>query len=474
MSKKFRFAALALSLALTASVFAGCGNSSSSGSSSPASGSAGAESSAAETSKAPAEKVEVTYMAWYNNETEPAETQKVIDKFNAENKDNITAKLISVAYNDYITKLNTMASSNTLPDSAMMSESQCIKWAVNGKLADVSDMYGTDEKPLDSLAFTYKGKPVAYSCANEVLLLYYNKDLLDKAGIPYPPASADKAWTWDEFVSAAKKLTKDKNGKDPGDAGFDPKNITTYGAQVNTLAWMWPVFAISNGGGVCTEDGSELLLGKPETIEAAQKIADLSLKEFVAPTPTTSATFPTLDVTLLSGKVAMATGGQWEIGVSLKNSLKDGLKYGVGVLPKFKTPVTLNTGGPNVIFNTGKNIDNAKKFLKWYTQEDNNISLIQSGVWMPVSQKWYKDETLMKKWADNEVHPPFDQYKTAVIDYAMNNAKQVPWYYLPGYSEIEEVLTPGMDPVWAGTKTAEDAIKNDIMPKVEKIFSANK
>lgn len=462
MTRKTRWASLALCLAMSVTAFAGCG--------SPKASDSTANSTAVE----PEEKVEVSYMAWYNNETEPAETQKVIDKFNAENKDNITAKLVSVAYNDYITKLNTMASSNSLPDVAMMSESQCIKWAVNGKLADVSDMYSSDEAPLKSLAFTYKGKPVAYSCANEVLVLYYNKDIFDKAGVAYPPASADKAWTWDEYVAAAKKLTKDKNGKTPNDAGFDKKNITTYGTQFNTAAWMWPVMAISNGGGICSEDGSQLLLGKDETIEAAQKIADLSLKDFVAPTPTTSATFPTLDVTLLSGKVAMAMGGQWEIGVSLKNSLKDGLKYGVGVLPKFKTPVTLNTGGPNVIFNTGKNQDAAKKFLKWYTQEDNNLSLIQNGVWMPVSQKWYKDETLMKKWADNDIHPPFEQYKTAVVDYAMNNAKQVPWYYLPGYAEIEEVLTPGMDPVWAGTKTAKQAITEYIMPKVQKIYDKNK
>jgi len=470
MKSKTRLTSLALCLAMSVSVFAGCGGSTATTDSTTADSS----TAVASTSVAPAEKVEVSYMAWYNNETEPAATQIVIDKFNAENKDNITAKLISVAYNDYITKLNTMASANTLPDSAMMSESQTIKWAVNGKLADVGDMYGAGEAPLDSLAFKYKGKPVAYSCANEILLLYYNKDIFDKAGVAYPPASADKAWTWDEYVAAAKKLTKDSKGKTPNDAGFDAKNITTYGTQFNTLAWMWPVMAISNGGGVSSEDGSQLLLGKAETIEAAQKIADLSLKDHVAPTLTTSATFPTLDVTLLSGKVAMATGGQWEIGVSLKNSLKDGLKYGVGVLPKFKTAVTLNTGGPNVIFNTSKNLDAAKKFLKWYTQEDNNLSLIQGGVWMPVSQKWYTDEALIKKWADNEVHPALEQYKTAVIDYAMNNAKQVPWYYLPGYSDIEEVLTSGMDPVWAGTKTAQDAITNDIMPKAQKIFDANK
>lgn len=421
----------------------------------------------------PASKTEITYMAWYNNETEPKETQKSLDKFN-ESQDKITVKLVSVPYADYVTKLNTMASSNSLPDTAMMMESQVIKWAVNDKLLDISNMYSGNEAPLDSLAFKYNGKAVAYSAANEVLLLYYNKDIFDKAGLPYPPASADKAWTWQEFVDVAKKLTKDKNGKTPSDAGFDTQNIVTYGANFNTISWMWPVLALSNGGGLVSQDGKELLLGKPETIEAAQAIADLNLKEHVAPTPATLATFPTLDVTLLSGKVAMATSGQWEIGVSLKNSLKDGLHYGVGVLPKMKTPVTLNTGGPNVIFSSTKNAEAAKTFMKWYTNEDNNISLIQSGVWMPTSKKWYQQEDLINKWANNEVHPPVAQYKTAVIDYAMNNAQQVPWYFFPGYDRMDEIIGPGMDPVWTGKTTAKDAILNDILPKVQKVFDENK
>ena len=455
MQKK-KMLSLTLSVLFMVSLLSGCGGSKPTNSTSEQKG-----------------KQEITYMAWYNNETEPKETQKSLDKFNS-SQDKINVKLVSVPYADYVTKLNTMASSNNLPDSAMMMESQVIKWAVNDKLLDISNMYSGNDAPLDSLAFKYKGKAVAYSAANEVLLLYYNKDLFDKAGLAYPPESADKAWTWKEFVDASKKLTKDKNSKTPNDAGFDEKNIVTYGCNFNTISWMWPVLALSNGGGLVSQDGKELLLGKPETIEAAQAIADLNLKDHVAPAPATLATFPTLDVTLLSGKVAMATSGQWEIGVSLKNSLKDGLHYGVGVLPKMKEAVTLNTGGPNVIFSSTKNADATKTFMKWYTQEDNNLSLIQSGVWMPTSKKWYQQEELINKWADNESHPPVAQYKTAVIDYAMNNAKQVPWYFFPGYDRMDEIIGPGMDAVWFGKATAKDAITNDILPKVQKIFDENK
>jgi len=423
--------------------------------------------------QAAAQKIEITYMAWYNTtESEAADTQKVLDKFNA-SQDKIHVTLISVSRADYETKLNTMAAAKQLPDTCMMAEPMAIRYAAAGVLADVSDMYTAAEAPLKSLAFTYKGKTVAYSCANEVLVIYYNKKLFDDAKVAYPPASADKAWTWTQFVDAAKKLTRDQNGKTPKDAGFDSKNIVTYGADFNRLGWMWPVLAVSNGGGVMSPDGQKLLLGSPETIEALQAIADLYLKDKVAPSVGDKNAMPSLDVTLLTGKVAMATSGQWEIGVSLKNSLKDGLEYGVGVLPKMKKAVTYNTGAPFAVFSSSKNLAAAKTFVKWISSEENGWELITGGIWMPVSLKWYSTEAAVRKWADNPVHPPFAQYKTAVVDYAMKNAVQVPWYYFPSYDKLDDMINSGIDAVWNGKQTAKAYITS-ILPKVQKLFDENR
>ena len=419
-------------------------------------------------------KAEITYMAWYNTtQSEGQEIQKSLDVYN-EKQDKVHVNLILVSRADYEAKLNTMAAANQLPDACIMAEPMVLRYAVAGKLADVSDMYSKEEAPLDSLAFTYKGKPVAYSCADEVLVLYYNRKIFDDAGIPYPPAAADKAWTWDEYIDVAKKLTKDKNGKTPNDPGFDAKNIVTYGTDFNRLSWMWPVMAVSNGGGIMTSDGQKLLLGEPATIEALQKIADLYLKEKVAPSFSDKNNMPSLDVTLLTGKVAMATSGQWEIGVSLVNSLKDGLDYGVAVLPKMKKAVTYNTGGPFVVFGTSKHLKETKAFIKWFGDEkENGWKLITGGIWMPVSAKWYATEDAMKEWADNDVHPPFAEYKTAVIDYAMNNAVQVPWYYFPGFDKLNDLIDSGMDSVWSGKKTAKEYI-TEILPKVQELFEENR
>jgi multiple sugar transport system substrate-binding protein len=411
-------------------------------------------------------------MAWYNVPSEADSTQGTLDTFNA-SQSAVEMSLVSADRKVYESSLNAMSDANTLPDTAMMTESQVINWALAGKLADVSDLYGAD-KPLPQLAFTYQGRTVAYSEANEIVIIIYSRKVFDDAKLPYPPASAANAWTWDEFVDVAKKLTKDKNGLNAYDAGFDPSNIVTYGGDFNRYSWIWPVMAVSNGGGVTSEDGKTLLLGSDETIEAAQAVADLYNVHHVAESfDAWSADMGTLDEQLLSGRFAMVVSGQWELGVTLPKAVAEHPNfYGVGVLPKMKTAVTYNTGGVNILFNTTKKPAAAKTFIKWYGLEENNMANITSGLWMPILKKWYTDPDLIARWADNANHPPLAEYKSAVIDYALNNAKQVPWYYIPNYDQIDSIIGAGMVPVWNGTKTAAEAFRDDILPKVQPIFDA--
>lgn len=417
--------------------------------------------------------VEISYMMWYNTTQSEGQTQQaIVDKYNA-SQNRIKVSLILIPRDGFETKVNTMAAAGQLPDCTTLSEAMAIEFAANNLLADVSSMYPADAAPLKTCTFTYKGKPVGYSSGNEVLLLYYNKKLFDAAKLPYPPASADKAWTWDQFVQAARKLTKDKNGKTPNDAGFDAKNIVTYGADFNRLWWMWPIVTYSNGGGLMSPDGKELWINKPESIEAMQKLADLYIKDKVAPSVGDKNAMPSLDLTLLTNKIAMSTSGQWEMGVSLNNSLKDGLEYGVGVLPKMKKALTYNTGAPYGVFKTSTHMAEAIEFIKYISSEEVSWDQITNGILMPVNSKWYKNETVMRQWADHPPRPAFAMYKTAVIDYAMNNAVQVPWYYFNGYQGLSDILESGIEAVWNGKTTAKDYITS-IMPKLTQYFNAHK
>lgn len=401
-------------------------------------------------------RVVITYSQW-GTADETAATQAVADRFNA-SQDRIEVQVLQIPWESYMTKLNTMATAGELPDTGIMSEAGVLQWAEQGMLADISGMYGEGEsKPLDSLAFRYNGQTVAYSSANEVLLLFYNRDMFDAAGVDYPPSSADEAWTWEEFVETAKLLTFDKDGNTPNDEGFDKDQIVQYGCLVENLTWQLEVWALSNGGGFYSADGSEVTINSPETVQAIQRVADLYLVDNAAPL-STGLTDDSIQRSIIAGTCAMATGGAWNVGTCLASARDEGLNYGVAVLPYMQEKVTICTGGPNVVFNQTKHPEEAMEWLKWYAQEENSWTLIESGTWMPILEKWYTNEDFTHRWIDNPNFPPYEEYKNAVVDYALAYSQSASWYYVNNTVDFNNLLGAALGEVWTGNQTAEEAI----------------
>ncbi len=161
---------------------------------------------------------------FWGSEMEKAAIEQMVAAFETQNPD-IDVEAIQIPYEEYIARVTSMMQNGEAPDVGYMSGLQAQLWARDGKLLDLTDIIAND--PLLSttlLATRYyyaPGKIAGLNTAVEATLLFYNKALFDEAGVPYPPADPAKAWTWDEFVSAAEKLTRDINGKHPGQDGFD-------------------------------------------------------------------------------------------------------------------------------------------------------------------------------------------------------------------------------------------------------------
>jgi len=421
--------------------------------------------------KGSTEKIKITYALW-GGDTEAKNTQAVADKFNA-SQDKIEVSCIPIPWETYLEKLNTMATANELPDTAIMSEAGVLPWAAQGLLADISTMYGAgDAKPLDSLAFKYDGKTVAYSAANETLELFYNKDMFDKAGVAYPSTDAAKAYTWDEFVAVAKKLTLDKNGKTPNDAGFDKDNIVQYGCMVENLTWQLEAWCLSNGSGFYSADGKTLTINDPAAVQAIQRIADLYLVDHVAPL-SSGMTDDGVPRSLVAGTCAMTTNGVWNIGTCLSAARDAGLNYGLAVLPYMKDKVTICTGGPNVLFSQSKHPAEAMEWLKWYAKEENNWdNLIATGIWMPILDSYYTDEAMTKKWLDNPAYGDYTAAKAVLVDYATKYEKSAAWYYTNNTMDFNALLGSVLGDVWTGKTTAADAIQKNL-PALQDAFDGN-
>jgi multiple sugar transport system substrate-binding protein len=67
--------------------------------------------------------------------------------------------------------------------------------------------------------------------------MYYNKDLFDEAGLPYPPQNfgetyQGKPWTWDAVRDIAKQLTVDDQGNDANSPNFQPDHVVQFGLDL--------------------------------------------------------------------------------------------------------------------------------------------------------------------------------------------------------------------------------------------------
>jgi multiple sugar transport system substrate-binding protein len=407
--------------------------------------------------------------AFWGDQNEINATNAYLDGYMAKNP-NVKIEALNFGSNtQFNTKITTLAASNSLPDLGYFFEPNVLSWGMSGKFVDLTDFYKNSPAKLDTIKFvTPDGKIVGISVANEIQVIWYSKKMFDQAGLPYPPAEASKAWSWDHYVDVAKKLTKDVSGKTPNDAGFDPANIRSFGTWIQNWWMPWITFAISNGGGFVSDDGKTLLLDRPETIEAIQKMADLVNVHHVGPAPGTQQ-MPTAAATaLLSQQVAMVVDGTWDLLTIGITKDEQGLDFGIGVLPYMKKLADSSVGTPIVVYKSSKNIPEALKLLKFVMSPENSLPLLKSGLWLPNEKQWYTDPKLISQWVDNPRHPP--EYKSAVVDFALNYSHRLPQYYVPTFSKMDDVVSPALQQVWLGQKTAADVINNEIMPKIIPIF----
>jgi multiple sugar transport system substrate-binding protein len=415
------------------------------------------------------EKVEFSFSFWGSSE-EKDSYYKLIENFTKLHP-NITIKPMYIP-DDYPTKMNALAASNSLPDIAKVQGGQVYPFLKANKFLDIAPLHESNQinKKLDYVGYKdEKGKKIGYSSNNEIIMMFYNKEIFDEAKVPYPPANAEKAWTWDQFIEAAKKLTKDRNGKHPGEAGFDPDNVSTYGINIVKNANNVLPFMLSNGGGIVSSEADrKILLDAPGSIKALQEIADLSNVHSVMPKPSQSSTIPSADAALLTKRVAMIIDGQWTLQVLGKAMKEKGLKLGVAVLPKFQKPVTVNTGSAIEIMateNSKKHFKEAQEFYKYVMDPENIFPLIENGLAMPNEERWFTDPALIKRWVENPYHPA--EYKEAAVDYGLKYVQQSSSFYWENDVKASSIIWPALDQLWLGKKTAEQVVKNDIMPKLK-------
>jgi len=194
--------------AVSAVALVGC--SSSGGSSGGNGGGASNEASTApqqtaSTGSASADSAPVTLtLAGWSFSTTP-EFKTLADGFHAAHP-NVTVQLKEYSASDYDTQMTADLAAGKAPDIYILKNLQnFITYQSGGQLMDVSDVASQFSSDQLGALSSYKvdGKYWAVPYRQDSWVLFYDKDLFDKAGVPVPNGK----WTWDDYVSNAEKLT---------------------------------------------------------------------------------------------------------------------------------------------------------------------------------------------------------------------------------------------------------------------------
>jgi len=395
----------------------------------------------------------ISYMFW-GDETEIENVTNTLNAFNAEHP-HIIVEPWPVDRDEITVILTTLAAAGELPDTGFMTEEMAINWARAGFIQAPQI---TGEQPRDIISFRWQDETVAYSSCVVQMAMYYNRDMFDAAGVAYPPKTAAQAWNWDEFVDVAKTLTIDRNGNNAHSPDFDRNNVEQYGFYAEPAVFQLEMWALSNGGGwFDPNDWSNVIINEPASAESIQRIADLHLVHGVS--PRWDSLDGNIDSYMLEDNVAMVINGTWSVGVWLAGAANDhGLNYSVAVPPSMGRSVTIATAGLAVQYEGSAHPEAAAEFLAWFAATENNWGLIEGGIWMPRYESWYRDEARMREWADNDNHPDFDDYRSAVIEFSLTNAVSAGWHWVPGYDAFIPELATALTPVWSGAQTAQEAL----------------
>jgi multiple sugar transport system substrate-binding protein len=363
----------------------------------------------------------VTLQVWANgDEGDTLEASQTLASFKQQNP-NFTIKVTPLPWSTAHDKLITSIAGRATPDVAMIGST----WM--GELTKLNAV-----TPLPSSInkgdFFAGGMDTASANGNayglpwyvETRVLYYRKDLADKAGVTSPPA------TWDDLTSMAQKLK----------AGG-----SKYGINLQTNDWQEFVPLIWSAGGDVMKSG-KATLDSPETVKALTFYSDFFKKGL-----TRSSQPQGFDLiqAFVTGDDPMFISGPWMAGLITKAGL-DQSKWAVATMPKGDKSGTSFVGGSDwVVFKNGKNQDASWKFVQFMTSKDAQIS-------------WYKElkdlPSRPDAWTDSSIS---GDPNLKVFGDQLKDAHSTP--NIPQWEEVAKAIDDWEEKACLNKATPQDAVK---------------
>ena len=392
----------------------------------------------------------ITFMAWGSPE-ELAVWKTIASEFNDANPDIKVAVDVS-DWEAYFNKLQTLFAGGTPPDVFAMDAPLYPDWQSRSVLKNLQPYLDADPEVLDGVypvtlkAYEteegYFGLPRDF----QTIVLYYNKDMFDAAGMDYPTDD----WTLTDMREAAKKLTADTDGDGTTDHwGF--------WSDFYDMELFWGPAIWGAGGQVVSDDHTQTLLAGGPAQDVWHLMSDMIFEDGSVPT-TGQAEQYGYDM-FLAGRAAMTTIGHW----SVPEYTAQGLTFDVAPFPSGseKRATSVNSAG-FVIADASKNADAAWKFVKYAVGPAGQKRLAELGFAVPV----------LKSVAES---PVFLNQEGSTINqqvYLDALAYAAPKPSFKGYGEWSAAVGDTLAQVWTGDISIDDAL-SELVPLADDVLAAN-
>lgn len=370
-------------------------------------------------------QVTISYTNFISNDGNEDNLQAIVDAFEDVNPD-IKVEVTTLPYDDYWTALQTDLAAGTVADVFDIEYANYPSYQANGVLAPLEIANADAYRASLIDAYSTGGTSYALPSSFSTVVLYYNADLFDAAGIDYPT----NEWTWEDERAAAEALTDQAAG-----VWGDHQPISFY-EYYKVLA--------QNGGQFLNNDGTAVAFNTPAGLAAAEWLVNKS--GTVMPTIEQGQGSPDFDTNLFTeGKLAMLHTGIWVFG-----SVADvPFNWDIAVEPGNSAQASAVFSNAVGVSAASEHIEAATKWAEFLTSSDTMVDIrLDSGWELPPISDESKLAVYLDKGSPANRQAVFDSLDGIAL----------PPVVAKGQTEMQDILGQELVEAQAGRKTVQEAL----------------
>jgi multiple sugar transport system substrate-binding protein len=339
-----------------------------------------------------------------------------------------------------------------VPFDVMFIDQQYVPTAVQQVFEDLTPYIDRDRFSLGQFipqavtAFQWKNAQYALPAVVNNNAIWYNVDLFSAAGlatIPTDPFTVGDSWSWDDFVNAARRLTKDHDG----DGRFDELGLWTLPPWLHA-PWLWD-------GDWVNEEGRPDVTATP-VVTGITKFAELGLVHQVVRAPTVAHS--------VSGGFASGRVGMIIYGMTQAMQLQTiEWTYSVGLLPKGTSRDTVFYSDGFAMARESKNKSDGWTLIKAFTTAQEYALPVSSAAaclpaYIPLHRFYLAQQAQQYpsvKWHD--------------FANAQFTGRLPVLRFSPNFSQIDTLMSQAYSAVTSGEKPAITAL-SEVQPLIERLY----